>query len=304
MIELFSGPPGGGKSFHMIDKALATRKPVVANFGIKEPRGNFHYMETPTVAELVELSLTWPRKESQALLLLDEASRYFNSRAWQRTYQESMEWVTFFAEHRKLGYDVVLAAQSSIMLDKQVRVNIELERKHLRANRVFPFKLIPWPLFFVVTSWYAVPAMRKHMTMMIYRPWVGKRYDTYRRFHVESSLLAARQRGAGAPVGRNAAASIAKLDPEPSVTPVTSVRERMIELNRGGADAVGGEAPAAPAIHLRERSEPQAASTAGGVRLLPEEWTGVEQVLEWNKQLEELHNSQNSASIVQLPRRA
>lgn len=301
MIELFSGPPGGGKSFHLIDKALATRKPVVANFGIKDARENFHYMETPTVGELVDLSLTWPRRESQALLLIDEASRYFNSRAWLRTYQESMEWVSFFAEHRKLGYDVVLVAQSSIMLDKQVRVNIEIERRHLRANRVMPFKLIPWPIFFVVTSWFAVPAMKKHMTLMFYRPWVGRRYDTYRRFHVESSLLAARQRGRG-PVGRNAAATIAKLDSEPFVTPVTALHERMVQLTRGGSELAGGEAPAAP---LREASaSPQAPSTAGGVRPPPTDGQRLEQIREWNRQMEELHNSQNSASIVQLPRRA
>jgi len=297
-IELYSGPPGGGKSFHMIAKGLETRKPIVANFPIKNPPKRWHYIEHPSVAQLVELAMTWPRRESQALLLIDEASRYFNSRAWQRTYAESMEWVTFFAEHRKLGYDVILAAQDVIMLDKQIRVNIEIQRRHLRANRIFPFKAVPWPIFFVITSWYAMPQMRKHPALMFYRPWIGSRYDTLKRFHVESSLLTARQRGEGAPVAVSGSRHRNSKAPR-SVTPDTS--DGGIVGPDGRPISLGGEGPAvAPSARAQRAAD--SSVTAGGVRPLPQEWTHEEKILAWNR-LQELRNSPDPASIVRLPRR-
>jgi zona occludens toxin len=240
MIELYTGTPGSGKSFHVLAEGLyaarVQNKPVIANFPITNPPKNWHYVENMTVDVLVKFARTWPRKESRALLIIDEASRYFNSRDWQRNHARSMEWITFFSEHRKLGYDVKLVAQGDRMIDRQVRLNIEMERKHLRANRTLPFSLVPWPIFFVVSSWYAVPTMKHKLGLLFYRPWIGKRYDTLRLFHVGSTLL--NERGTATAGGPGVQQTPA---PYRKVHPVT--RDTLIE-GRGGRTVVGGEAAA------------------------------------------------------------
>ena len=71
-------------------------------------------------------------KEGEILLVIDECQMLFNSRDWGR--KDRAEWLSFFTQHRKLGYEIVLIAQFDRMLDRQVRSLIEYEYIHRKVS--------------------------------------------------------------------------------------------------------------------------------------------------------------------------
>lgn len=58
--------------------------------------------------------------EGSRLCIIDEAQLIFNTRDREREARGG-EWLKWFSQHRKFGFDVVLAAQDHQMLDKQLR---------------------------------------------------------------------------------------------------------------------------------------------------------------------------------------
>lgn len=73
-----------------------------------------------------------PLKEDSILLVIDECQLLFNSRDWQQ--KGRADWLSFFTQHRKLGYKVLLIAQSDRMIDKQIRSLIEYEYTHRKMS--------------------------------------------------------------------------------------------------------------------------------------------------------------------------
>ena len=71
-------------------------------------------------------------REGEILLVIDEAQLLFNSREWVKS--DRAEWCSFFTQHRKLGYEVVLVAQFDRMLDRQIRSLIEYEWIHRKVS--------------------------------------------------------------------------------------------------------------------------------------------------------------------------
>ena len=47
-----------------------------------------------------------------------------------------MSWLGFFSQHRKLGYSIILVAQTRDMLDKQIRSLAEEYVAHVRIDRM------------------------------------------------------------------------------------------------------------------------------------------------------------------------
>lgn len=209
MIELFVGTPGSGKSYHALTRALfhVRRRNcwVVANFPVTNPPERWIYKPEWTVQELVQMSHEkgWYGHEGRCLLVLDEAGVLFNARDWQLQGKKRLEWIMFFSQHRKLGYDVILIAQDDRMVDRQIRAQVEVLVKHVRASRLPVLKWIRWPVFLVVTYPYHV-RMRGSIGALILLPWVARRYDSMRMF----GELAGYGRGAGrAGLGAPAAAA-------------------------------------------------------------------------------------------------
>jgi len=71
-------------------------------------------------------------KEGQALLVIDESAILFNCRAFNAKGRE--QWVKFFSQHRKYGYNIILITQWDRMLDRQIRYCAEYEVVHRRVN--------------------------------------------------------------------------------------------------------------------------------------------------------------------------
>lgn len=153
MIELYSGTPGSGKSLHLAEKMKnwiqIYKSPVIANFYFKadvlriKKGGSYIYVDNQdiTPAFLVWFSEYYKKcigkdilPEETILLVLDECQLLFNARAWNDRTRP--EWISFFTQHRKLGYRIILVAQFAEMIDKQIRALIEYEYIHRKVKNV------------------------------------------------------------------------------------------------------------------------------------------------------------------------
>lgn len=147
MIRLYSGTPGSGKSYHIAADLYTglqeTSKLYICNFDVKQPKwskGNFIFLDNSeiTPAKLVEISKRWFLNhrfaEGQIVLYLDECQLMFNAREWQQSGRDT--WLSFFTQHRKYGYDIILVAQFDRMVDRQIRSLIEEEQLHRKLSNV------------------------------------------------------------------------------------------------------------------------------------------------------------------------
>ncbi|OPY59655.1 MAG: Zonular occludens toxin (Zot) [Pelotomaculum sp. PtaU1.Bin035] len=197
MIVLYSGTPGSGKSYHAVALVLRTLgwgRLVIANFALtftekqlkKGYDKRFYYMENEqiNINNLVEFALEHEmiekKKESQCLVVIDEAGGRFNCREYG--VKDRREWIDFFSQHRKLGFDFILVAQNDRMLDRQIRGYIETEKKHRKCNNFGPFALLPFPFFVAVEYWYTAK-LRVASEFMIFRKKIAEQYDSMKMFN-------------------------------------------------------------------------------------------------------------------------
>ena len=153
MIFFYSGTPGSGKSLHAARTITNWSRlgcPVIANFEVnlsEYKRAKFTYLPNDILepARLKEISRDYFKnrtiKESSLLLLIDEAQLLFNSREWNKKGRN--DWLEFFTQHRKYGYDIILIAQFDRMIDRQIRSLFEYEFIHRKmSNFGFQGKLL------------------------------------------------------------------------------------------------------------------------------------------------------------------
>ncbi|MEG2381656.1 MAG: zonular occludens toxin domain-containing protein [Oscillospiraceae bacterium] len=196
MIVLYTGTPGSGKSLHaayqLIDY-LYSGFNVIGNFPIdagyfkKRPKGTYYYCENKnlTVKNLKQFAKEHhvAFKEHQTLLIIDECGMLFNPRAWNNS--DRMDWLTFFSQHRKLGYEILLIAQMDKQLDKQILGQIEEEHKHRSVRNYKWFgkllSFITGGLFLDITYWYPC-RLKIGSSFFRYSPRKAKLYDTYQLF--------------------------------------------------------------------------------------------------------------------------
>lgn len=169
MIRLYSGTPGSGKSLHNA-RDIITRsrfgEPVIGNFPCdlgKFKRAAYTYVDNADLTPdfLIQYSQDYFKggrvKEGSILLVIDECQLIFNAREWQQAGRD--KWLSFFTQHRKLGYDITLIAQFDRMIDRQIRSLIEYEYIHRKvSNFGFAGKLLSLFLggntFVAVKMWY------------------------------------------------------------------------------------------------------------------------------------------------------
>lgn len=194
MIYLYSGTPGSGKSYHAVsDICVKLRKReknnVIANFPITADKitrccGKFTYLDNSeiTVDYLIDYAMQHHKLgvEGQTLVVIDEAQCIFNSRDWANGQKTRMEWIKFFSQHRKLGFNFILIAQFDRMLDRQIRCLIEYEYSHLKINNGF-FCFLPFTSFLCVERWYG-QKMKLGSQVILYRKRVAALYDSYTMF--------------------------------------------------------------------------------------------------------------------------
>ncbi len=200
MIRLYSGTPGSGKSLHNAKDVINRSrfgKPVIGNFPCDLSRfkkANYTYVPNYELNPqyLINYSMNFFQgktiKEGAILLVIDECQLMFNSRDWQQKGRN--EWLSFFSQHRKYGYDITLIAQFDRMIDKQLRGLIEYEFIHRKlSNYGFGGKvmslLFGGNTFVVVEMWY--PLKLKISSDFVHaRKYYYSIYNTFGTFQMEA----------------------------------------------------------------------------------------------------------------------
>lgn len=106
--------PGGGKTYALVwraKQALKEGRPVFSNVYIK---GTYKF----TLDDLITY-----RFPEGSVVLVDEAGRWFNSRAWKELPEEAFD---LFTMHRHMRMDLYIAVQSFARIDKALREVVEL----------------------------------------------------------------------------------------------------------------------------------------------------------------------------------
>lgn len=252
MIYLYSGTPGSGKSYHavaVIAHKLGRRDKnrVIANFPLtgKKITSRFEYWDNSEIciSRLMQYAREHHRLgvEGQTLVVIDEAQCIFNSRDWngkgvlhsalKRQPDSRMDWIKFFSQHRKFGYNVILIAQSDKMLDKQIRSLIEYDVKHIKMNNGF-FFFLPTS-FLAVEKWYG-QRMKLGQEVIWYHKRVAAMYDSYALFDTLTDTDSAQgePRSGGSPC----AASVPPAETS-SAQPVETASNRVCVAENAGPAA-------------------------------------------------------------------
>jgi len=200
MIYLYSGTPGSGKSLHVahdiFTKLRLKKQSVIANFDInldvvssklfskkKKKIGDFVYKDNYelTVKFLVDYAYKNHKigKEGQTLICIDECQIIFNPREFQR--KDRLEWIEFFTQHRKLGYNIILTTQNDRLIDRQIRGLIEYNVIHRKVNNFKIGQLFPVKTFVAVNYWYGVKE-KLGVEFFVYRKKLGNLYNSYKMF--------------------------------------------------------------------------------------------------------------------------
>lgn len=200
MIYLYSGTPGSGKSLHAardVVNKLRRGHTVIANFpvnlaAIKKARGNFIYRDNSemTIDYLVNYALNNHviGKENQSLIIIDEAQVLFNCRDFQQ--KDRLEWVKFFSQHRKFGYNIILVAQNDRMVDRQIRSLVEYEIKHRKINNYGVMGILAsltFNTYFVaIEYWYGMKGKEARLgcTFFKYKKKYADIYNSYQMFDI------------------------------------------------------------------------------------------------------------------------
>jgi zona occludens toxin len=117
--------------------------PVIANFAIntekiKGKKADFIEKSNDELSPdyLINYALNYANgkriKEGSLLLVIDECQLIFNAREWN--IKGRADWLSFFTQHRKFGYDIILVAQFDRMIDRQIRALIEYELIHRKVS--------------------------------------------------------------------------------------------------------------------------------------------------------------------------
>jgi len=204
MIYFYSGTPGSGKSLNVardIYNRLNRNKKypnVIANFTINEKmiknkKANFIYKDNSDLT--VEFLVNYAHQnhklgiENQTLVVVDECSVIWNSRDWNSSINKTSrgEWLKFFVQHRKLGYNFILISQNDRQIDRQIRSLFEYEINHRKVNNFKIGRIMPVSTFIAVSKWYGVNE-KLGIEFFVYRKKWGKFYDSYGTFELDESI--------------------------------------------------------------------------------------------------------------------
>lgn len=202
MIYFYSGTPGSGKSLHVardISFQIQHGRNVIANFDINymsikgRKKGYFFFRDNSDLSPewLIEFatlahahSQDGKIKEGQTWLIIDECQLLFNCRSWND--KTRMAWCSFFTQHRKYGYQIILISQFDRLVDRAIRSLIEYEYKHRKVNNYgtlgFLLGVVTMrPLFCCVEYWYGVKE-KVGTTFFVGQKKYYRLYDSYKLF--------------------------------------------------------------------------------------------------------------------------
>ena len=211
MIWLYTGTPGSGKSLHCaknIYNGLIKGTNVIANFDInfsvfpkrkRKKLGDFVFLDNSELDPdlFMIYALANHRRntnghivEGQSVIILDECQILFNSRDWNA--KDRMAWATFFTQHRKYGFDVILITQFDRLIDRQIRSLVEYQIIHRKVSN---FKSLGFLLglpfggnvFVAVTQWYGMRERIDCSWFVLHKKYASL-FDSYKIFTAPAEL--------------------------------------------------------------------------------------------------------------------
>lgn len=209
---LYSGTPGSGKSFHAARDILARFRRgggLICNFPVRAPaemgirprkplRVSYWDNSEITPGRLIAYAERYHQigVEGQTLVIIDEAQIIYNCRdgLGRQDKQLRMDWIKFYTQHRKLGYNILLIAQNDRMIDRQIRVLIETETKHRKLNNyglggaLLSLLSINSTWFVAIDKWYGGNNVKLGSQMIRYNRKTAGVYDSYRTFDGAGAL--------------------------------------------------------------------------------------------------------------------
>jgi hypothetical protein len=220
VIYAVKGRPGGGKSYYAARKAiqeLMLGKCVVSNVNLRpgwaekaaqhayfsRMRGKsvdeiasglslrYHQLDpddTDALRELFRVRVAGER-ESRGVAILDEAHNWLNARKWNDG--DRSDYVAWFTQHRKLGFDVYLLSQAIESIDAQIRRLIEyyVVLRNLKRWKVVGISPVPVNLFIAITIWDGGPGSEQMITRREVFPLTWQK-DTYFTMGLSHGLAA------------------------------------------------------------------------------------------------------------------
>lgn len=231
MISFYSGTPGSGKSLNVSKRILAWiklyRKNVICvNMTVytkevykstkasrfnrirkflglsvkndilpRNKRGVLYNIDNDicTPEFLIDYALKFhvPRKESQTLIIIDEAQMLFNPTVVKERNKIDREyrtrWLKFFTQHRHMGFDIIIISQFDRLVDAQLRCLFEYNYIHRKVNNygmAWVLNIFKVSLFMSVCYWYGAN-LRISSDFFFYSKKYSRIYDSYRLFDEE-----------------------------------------------------------------------------------------------------------------------
>jgi len=204
-VIIYTGTPGSGKSYHataLVHRATKKKVNVIANFVIdlpEEQKARFTYMPTEKMTPAAFLKYSREEhdkdatgritRESQTIIMIDEASILFNSREFNR--KDRQDWIVFFSQHRKFGFDIILITQMDRSIDRQIRGVIEYNHIHRKITNFglkgYIIKLLTGGKSFVcIKRWYLISGKDGIVGKEYFgiKKKIASTYDTFSMFSV------------------------------------------------------------------------------------------------------------------------
>lgn len=169
MIYCYSGFPGSGKTLDAVDLIVAKLRAgcdVITNIDLnfsmrKKPfKGSLTHIDIPQlqrVDAVKQWAISHRREKYATWIVIDEAQVVFDARFWDDDGRS--DWNIFFSQHRKYNSNVILITQSAENLDKRIRANVEILRKHTNianaSKLTRTLSLFLGHKFFIANDFYA-----------------------------------------------------------------------------------------------------------------------------------------------------
>lgn len=212
VITLFSGTPGSGKSLrvakNILEEIRFKKRNVICinmnvnpDYAIRSSRDgrlmfchDYSLLMNPEPLYAYAKQFHEVGRENQTLLVFDEVQDLLSTsavRAKKKLYGDYLvDWLTFFSQHRHLGYEVYLITQYDRMIHPDIRFLIEYEFAHRKLRNAgdfgfflaFMIRLFTGKEIFIQIRRWKVSHERLGSSFYTYSKKYNQLYDSYKKF--------------------------------------------------------------------------------------------------------------------------
>lgn len=212
VITLFSGTPGSGKSLRVAKNILEEvrfikRNVICCNMKVdpeyacrSEKDGKLMFCPDYSLIMNPEPFYAYAKKyheigrEGQTLIVFDEIQEILGPeavKAYSKIYKDYLtDWVTFFSQHRHLGYEIYVITQYDRMIHPSIRFLIEYNFVHRKLRNAgdfgfflaFMIRLFTGKEVFIQVRKWRATKQKMGSSFYTYSKKLARLYDSYKKF--------------------------------------------------------------------------------------------------------------------------